>query len=83
MHVPKSLQNKFLLRLSGMGRFLTNISRKVKYLAKLASHLQAVIQIRVLLEYPTTTRFQWRHLTNGPYTYTVSGGNGRVGYSKT
>ncbi len=32
----------------------------------------------VLLEYPTTTRFQWGHLKNGPYTYTVSGGNGRV-----
>ncbi len=32
----------------------------------------------VLLEYPTTTGFQWGHLKNGPYTYTVSGGNGRV-----
>ncbi len=32
----------------------------------------------VLLEYPTTTGFQWAHLKNGPYTYTVSGGNGRV-----
>ncbi len=34
----------------------------------------------VLLEYPTTvTGFQWGHLLkNGPYTYTVSGGNGRV-----
>ncbi len=32
----------------------------------------------VLLEYSTTTGFQWGHLKNGPYTYTVSGGNGRV-----
>ena len=32
----------------------------------------------VLLEYPTTTGFQWGHLKNGPCTYTVSGGNGRV-----
>ncbi len=32
----------------------------------------------VLLEYPTTTVFQWGHLKNGPYTYTVSGGDGRV-----
>ncbi len=32
----------------------------------------------VLLEYPTTTGFQWGHLKNGPYTYTVSGANGRV-----
>ena len=33
---------------------------------------------RVLLEYPTTTVFQWGHLKDGSYTYTVSGGNGRV-----
>ena len=33
---------------------------------------------KVLLEYPTTTGFQWGLLKNGPYTYTVSGGNGRV-----
>ncbi len=26
----------------------------------------------ILLEYPTTTGFQWGHLKNGPYTYTVS-----------
>ncbi len=32
----------------------------------------------VLLEYPTTTGFQWGHLKNGPYTYTVNGGNGMV-----
>ncbi len=32
----------------------------------------------VLLEYPTTTGFQWGYLKNGPYTYTVSGGNDRV-----
>ncbi len=32
----------------------------------------------ILLEYPTTTCFQWGHLKNGPYTYTVSEGNGRV-----
>ncbi len=32
----------------------------------------------VLLEYPTTTGFQWESLKNDPYTYTVSGGNGRV-----
>ena len=36
----------------------------------------------VLLEYPTTfyhyTVFKWGYLKNGPYTYTVSGGNGRV-----
>ncbi len=34
----------------------------------------------VLLEYPTTTDtgFQWGHLKNDPYTYTVSGGNGRL-----
>ncbi len=32
----------------------------------------------VLLEYPTTTGFQWGYLKNGPYTYTVSEGNGRV-----
>ena len=32
----------------------------------------------VLLEYPTTIGFQWGYLKNGPYTYTVSGGNGRV-----
>ncbi len=30
----------------------------------------------VLLEYPTTTDFQWGHLKNGPYTYTVSGEKG-------
>ncbi len=36
----------------------------------------------VLLQYPTTTGFQWGHLQNGPYTYTVKGGNG-IGYSKT
>ncbi len=30
----------------------------------------------VLLEYPTTTGFQWGYLKNSPYTYTVSGGNG-------
>ena len=36
----------------------------------------------VLLEYPTTTGFQWGHLKNDPYTCTVSGGNG-IGYSKT
>ncbi len=29
-------------------------------------------------EFFTTTGFQWGHLKNGPYTYTVSGGNGRV-----
>ena len=34
--------------------------------------------MEVLLEYPTTTGFQWGYLKNGPYTYTVSGGNGRV-----
>ncbi len=33
---------------------------------------------RVLLEYPTTIGFQLGHLKNSPYTYTVSGGNGRV-----
>ncbi len=32
----------------------------------------------LFLEYPTTTGFQWGHLKNGPYTYTVSEGNGRV-----
>ncbi len=32
----------------------------------------------VLLEYLTTTGFQWGHLKNGAYTYTLSGGNGRV-----
>ena len=32
----------------------------------------------VLLEYPTTTGFQWGLLKNGPYTYIASGGNGRV-----
>ncbi len=32
----------------------------------------------VLLEYPTTTGFQWGLLKNGPYTYTASGGIGRV-----
>ena len=32
----------------------------------------------VPLEYPTTYGFQWGHLKNGPYTYTISGGNGRV-----
>ena len=32
----------------------------------------------VLLEYPTTTGFQWGHLQNGPYIYIVSGENGRV-----
>ena len=32
----------------------------------------------VLLEYPNTTGFQCGHLKNGPYTYTVSGGNSRV-----
>ena len=31
-----------------------------------------------VLEYPTTTGFQWELLKNGPYTYTASGGNGRV-----
>ena len=31
---------------------------------------------RVLLEYPTSTGFQWGHLKNGPYT--ANGGNGRV-----
>ncbi len=36
------------------------------------------IDFGVLLEYPTTIGFQWGHLKNGPYTYTVSGGNGRV-----
>ncbi len=35
----------------------------------------------VLLEYPTTTGFQWGHLKNDPYTYTVSEGNGRVFYN--
>ncbi len=29
-------------------------------------------------KYPTTIGFQLGHLKNGPYTYTVSGGNGRV-----
>ncbi len=41
---------------------------------------------RVLLEYPTTTGFQWEQLKNSPYTYTVSGGmEEMVGYqySKT
>ena len=38
-----------------------------------------IIKDGVLLEYPTTTGFQWEHLKNGPYTCTViSGGNGRV-----
>ncbi len=32
----------------------------------------------VLLEYPTTIGFQWGYLKNGPYTYRVSGRNGRV-----
>ncbi len=32
----------------------------------------------VLLEYPTTTGFQWGHLKNGSYIYTVSEGNGMV-----
>ncbi len=36
------------------------------------------MQLGVLLEYPTTTGFQWGHLKNGPDTYTASGGNGRV-----
>ncbi len=31
------------------------------------------VQNGVLLEYPTTTDFQWGLLKNGPYTYTVSG----------
>ena len=33
--------------------------------------LRPVCPIGVLLEYPTTTDFQWEHLKNGPYTYTV------------
>ncbi len=37
-----------------------------------------VSRIGVLLEYPTTIGFQWGYLKNGPYTCTVSGGNGRV-----
>ncbi len=32
----------------------------------------------VLWEYPTTKGFQLGYLKNGTYTYTVSGGNGRV-----
>ena len=32
----------------------------------------------VLLEYPTTIGFQWGYLKNDPFTYTVSGGNGRI-----
>ncbi len=36
----------------------------------------SVLFLGVLLEYPTTTCFQWGHLMNGTYTYTVSGGNG-------
>ncbi len=36
------------------------------------------INLGVLLEYPTTTGFQWGYLKNGPFTYTVSVGNGRV-----
>ncbi len=35
-------------------------------------------RFEVLLEYPTTTGFQWGHLKNSPHTYTVSGGIGRV-----
>ncbi len=41
------------------------------------------IFLGVLLEYPTTTGFQWGHLKNSLYTYTVSGRKGRVRYSKT
>ncbi len=37
-----------------------------------------IIRNGVLLEYPTTTGFQWGHLKNGPYTYTVSERYGRV-----
>ena len=36
------------------------------------------ITLQKLLEYPTTTGFQWGLLKNGPYTYTASGENGRV-----
>ncbi len=32
----------------------------------------------VLLEYYTTTGFQWGYLKNDPYTNTVSRGHGRV-----
>ena len=37
--------------------------------------------ILVLFKYPSTTGFRWGHLKNGPYTHTVSGGNGRVFYN--
>ncbi len=31
-----------------------------------------ILKIIILLEYSTTTGFQWGHLKNGPYTYTIS-----------
>ncbi len=41
--------------------------------------MKYILAVGILLEYPTTAGFQWGYLKNGPYTYTVSGGNKKNG----